>query len=147
MSLTRWDPVTDLVSLREAMNRLFEESFVRPRQWWAGDMRAPALDMYETKDSVVVKAAVPGVKPEEVDISITGDTLTISGEFEDESNVERDNYIRRERRFGAFQRNVPLPTSIDSANAEAQFENGILTITLPKAEETKPKTIKVKTVK
>lgn len=147
MSLTRWDPLNDLVSLREAMNRLFEESFVRPRRWWAGDVGAPALDIYETKDSVVVKATVPGVKPEEVDISIAGDTLTISGRFKDESNVERDNYIRRERRYGAFQRNVLLPASVEPAKAEAQFENGVLTITLPKAEEAKPKTIKVKTVK
>ena len=117
MSLMRWDPFGDLVSLREAMNRLFEESVVRPRQWLVGEMGAPALDMYETKDSVVVKAAVPGVKPEEVDISITGDTLTISGEFKEEQSVERENYIRRERRLGTFQRNVSLPASVDSATA------------------------------
>lgn len=144
MSITRWDPFRDIVSLREAMNRLFEESFVRP--WgWPFEGGAPAVDMYETKDSVVVKASVPVVKPEDIDIGITGDTLTISGEVKQEEKVERENYLRQEMRYGSFSRSVALPATVQADKAEAVFEHGVLTLTLPKAEEAKPKTIKVKT--
>ncbi|MFO7742397.1 MAG: Hsp20/alpha crystallin family protein [Anaerolineae bacterium] len=145
--LTRWEPFRDLVSLREAMDRLFEESFVRPR----GADLAPrvrgtlAVDMYETDEDVVVKASVPGIDPEDLDISITGDTLTIRGESRAEEEVEEDNYIYRERRYGAFSRAVTVPTSVEADKAEAEFEDGVLTLRLPKTEEVKPKAIKVKT--
>lgn len=87
---------------------------------------------------------MPGVKPEDIDITITGDTLTIKGEVKAEEKVEKANYIRRERRYGAFSRSLTLPTSVVAEKAKAEFENGVLTLTLPKAEEVKPKTIKVK---
>jgi HSP20 family protein len=144
--LTRWEPFRDLVSLREAMDRLFEESFVRP----SGAALAPrmagtlAVDMYETDDDVVVKASVPGIDPEDLDISITGDTLTIKGESKAEEEVEEENYIYRERRYGAFSRSMTIPTSVEADKADAQFEDGVLTLRLPKAEEVKPKAIKVK---
>ena len=144
-NLVRWEPFGDLVSLREAMDRLFEESFVRPRTGLSAPLaeRTLSLDMYETADAVVVKTAVAGVKPEDIDISVTGDVLTIRGETVTEDEVEKEAYIRRERRCGAFQRSVAIPVSIVAEKAEAEFENGVLTLTLPKAEEIKPKAIKV----
>ena len=145
-NLVRWEPFRDLISLREAMDRLFEESFVRPsvgRLAPAG-MGALAVDVYETDDAVVVKSAIPGIKPEDIDISITGDTLTIKGETRVEEEVNEENYIRRERRYGSFCRSLALPLPVVTEKAEAEFENGVLTLTLPKAEEVKPKAIEVK---
>jgi HSP20 family protein len=100
--------------------------------------------MYETDDNVIVKSAVPGIDAQDLDISITGDTLTIKGETKAEKEIEEENYIRRERRYGAFSRSLAIPVQIKADEAEAAFENGILTLTLPKAEEIKPKTIQVK---
>jgi HSP20 family protein len=145
-NIVRWEPFRELVSLREAMDRLFEESFVRPgggRLAPAG-MELPAVDMYQTDDAVVVKSAIPGIKPEDIDISITGDTLTIKGETRVEEEVNEENYIRRERRYGSFCRSLALPLPVVTDKAEAEFENGVLTLTLPKAEEVKPKAIKIK---
>jgi HSP20 family protein len=143
-SLIKWEPLSDLVSLRDAMDHLFEDSFVRMRGLPAVFGTEPlALDVYETADSVVVKTAVPGVKPEEIDITITGDVLTIKGETKTEEKVEKANYFRQERRYGAFQRSVELPGSLLTDKAKASFENGLLTLTIPKSEEVKPKTIKV----
>ncbi len=145
MSITRWEPFRDLISLREAMDRLFEESWVRPRAGWLLPTEETlAIDMYETPDNVVVKTAVPGVKPEDIDITITGNSLTIVGEAKAEERVEEKNYIRRERRYGRFSRSISLPSGVQGEKAEATFEHGLLTLTIPKAEEAKPKVIKVK---
>jgi len=143
-NIVRWEPFNELISLRDAMDRLFEESIVRPRSLWAAATEALTLDMYETKDDIVVKAVVPGVKPEDIDVSITGDTLTIKGEFKEEEGVEKENYIRRECRYGSFSRSISLPVPVKVDKASAEFENGILKLTLPKAEEVKPKTIQIK---
>jgi HSP20 family protein len=145
-NLVRWEPFSDLVSLRDAMDRLVEESFVQPRR---GGFLAPvegglALDIYDAGDAIVVKTAIPGVKPEDVEVTITGDTLTIKGESKEEEEVKEENYIRRERRFGSFCRSLALPTSVVADKAEAVFEHGILKLTFPKAEEVKPKVVKVK---
>jgi HSP20 family protein len=146
-NLVRWEPFRELISLREAMDRLFEESFVRPWGGWLTSLGEGtlAVDIYETDEAVVVKAPIPGVKPEDLDISITGDTLTIRGETKSEAEVKEDQYIRRECRYGSFCRSLSLPVPIVADKAVAEFENGVLTLTLPKAEEVKPKTIKVKT--
>lgn len=145
MSITRWEPFRDLISLREAMDRLLEESWVRPRRGWLLPTEETlAVDIYETDDNVVVKTSVPGIKPEDIDITITGNTLTIAGETKAEEKVEEENYIRRERRYGRFSRSLTLPSSVEGEKAEASFEQGILTLTIPKAEEAKPKAIKVK---
>jgi len=145
-NLVRWEPFRDLVTLREAMDRLFEESVVRPRVGWPTPAGAEtlAVDMYETDDTVVVKSAVPGIKPEDLDVSVTGDILTIKGETRAEEEVKEENYIRRERRYGSFCRSLAIPTAVVADKAEAEFENGVLTLTLPKAEEVKPRAIKVK---
>ena len=145
-NLVRWEPFRDLVSLREAMDRLFEESFVQPRSGWLAPVGEGtlAVDVYETDDAIVVKSAIPGVKPEDLDISLTGDTLTIKGETKGEEEVREETYIRRERRYGSFCRALAIPASVVADKAEAEFEHGVLTLTLPKAEETKPKAVKVK---
>lgn len=147
-SIIKWEPLNDLVSLHDAMDRLFEGSFVRMSSFPSlTSMDVPALDVYDTKDNVEVKVTVPGVKPEDLDITITGDVLTITGESRAEQKVEKGNYIRQERRYGAFQRSVQLPGSLIADKAEAKFEHGVLTLTIPKSEESKPKTIKVETAK
>ncbi len=145
MSIVRWEPFRDFMTLREAMDRLFEESFVRPRREWLAPAEGTlALDMYETEDSVVVKSAVPGIKPDDIDITISGNILSISGETKVEEEVKEDDYIRRERRYGSFSRSVTLPEALEPDKAEASFEDGILTLNIPKAPEAKPKVIKIK---
>lgn len=145
MSIVRWEPFRDLMTLREAMDRLFEESFVRPRREWLTPAEGTlALDMYETEDSVVVKSAVPGLEPDDIDITISGNTLSMSGETKGEEEAKEENYIRRERRYGSFSRTVTLPEGLELDKAEASFQDGILTLTIPKAPEAKPKVIKIK---
>jgi HSP20 family protein len=146
MNLIRWQPFSDMVTLRQAMDRLFEDGFVRPSQLIAtfGDGAGTPIDMYQTDESVVVKATLPGIKPEEVDITISGDTLTIKGETRTEKEVKKENYFRQEISYGAFNRNILLPSSLQTDKADATFENGVLTLNIPKAEDAKPKQIKVK---
>lgn len=143
-SIVRWEPINDLVTLREAMDRLFEESFVRPRGMTPGGSVELPLDMYETENELVVSAALPGVKPDDIEITVTGEALSIKGSVQSESTVDRANYHRQERRFGTFARTVALPVMVQIDKAEAKFRDGVLTLTLPKAEEVKPKTIKLK---
>jgi HSP20 family protein len=149
VSITRWDPWGDIVSLREAMNNLLEESFVRPRPGMPGPGVASslALDVKETPDRFVVTASVPGVPSSDIDISVLGDTLRIRGqrteEKESEEAGEGARWLLRERRFGAFERTVSLPSVVDAEKAAADFKDGVLTVTLPKAETAKPKNIPV----
>ena len=145
--LRRTNPLRELVSLREAMNQLFEDSIVRPG---SGGMVPRvggrlAVDMYETDEAVVVKSAIPGVDPADIDISIQNDTLTIKGETKMDEELAEANYVVREHYYGSFSRSLSIPVSIKANEAEAEFEDGILTLTLPKADELKPKAIKVKT--
>lgn len=145
MTMMRWDPYREMISLRQAMDRMFEDTFLWPArsQYEMSGGNLP-LDIYQTKNDVVVKAALPGMKPEEVDISISGETLTIKGEHKEEKEIKEAEYIRREHRYGTFSRTVTVPVAIQSDKAQATFENGILTLTLPKAEAVRPKQIKVK---
>jgi HSP20 family protein len=143
-NLTRWEPARELMTLREAMDRLFDDAFTRPfsmRDGWS----APAIDMYQTDDEIVVKASLPGIKADEVQINITGDVLTLKGEVKHEEESKDKAWHIREQRWGSFQRSVALPTNVVADKARAEFENGILIITLPKAEEVKPKTITINT--
>ncbi len=147
MNLVRWEPFREMMSLRQAMDRLMEDSFVRPSRALRllGEEAFPAIDVYQTPSELVVKAALPGVKADEVDITISGDTLTIKGETKATEEVRREDYLYQEHRYGAFNRSIALSSSLESNKAEATFGNGILTVTIPRAEEVKPKTIKVKT--
>ena len=143
-NLIRWEPAREMMSLRDAMDRLFDDAFTRPlslRDGWS----VPAIDMYQTDDEIVVKAALPGIKADEVQINITGEVLTLKGEVSQNQEMEEKAWHIREQRFGSFERSVALPTDVVADKAKADFENGILTITLPKADEVKPKTITIKT--
>lgn len=142
-NLIRWEPAREMMTLREAMDRLFDDAFTRPlslRDAWS----VPAIDMYQTDDEIVVKAALPGIKADEVQINITGEVLTLKGEMKHEEEKKEKAWHMREQRWGSFERSVVLPTDVVSDKAKAEFENGILTITLPKAEEVKPKVINIK---
>jgi len=145
-NLTRFDPLSEMVTLRQAMDRLFEDSFVSPLTLRAynGEAPAPALDVHETGDEIVVTAALPGLKPEDVDITITGQTLSIRGEFKADEKVERDQYLYRERRYGSFHRQLQLPVRVQGDAATATFEDGVLRLSIPKAEEVKPRQIGIK---
>ena len=151
-NLTRWEPTREMMTLREAMDRLFDDAFTRPFSLirdGGSTWSAPAIDMYQTANEVVVKAALPGIKADEVQINVTGDTtapvVTIKGEVKHEEEKKDKSWHIREQRWGAFERSVMLPTGVISDRAKADFDNGILTITLPKSAEAKPKTITVKT--
>lgn len=145
-NITRFDPVGEMVSLRSAMDRLFEDSFVSPMSWRTisgGESVTPALDVYETPDDIVVTAVLPGIKPEDVDITMTGQTLTLRGEFKADDKVERDQYLYRERRYGSFSRSLQLPVRVEGDRAEATFTDGVLNLRIPKAEEVKPRQIRI----
>jgi len=142
-TLTRWEPMRDMMSLREAMDRLFDDAFTRPISV-SGVSGMPAIDMYQTNDDVIVKATLPGLKAEDVDITVTGETLTLRGEFKHEDEKKDTNYHIREQRSGSFERSILLPTDVKADKAKADFEDGILTITMPIAEEVKPKSIMIK---
>jgi HSP20 family protein len=124
----------------------YDDSIIRPSRLTTvfGEGAAMPIDMYQTDENVVVTASVPGVKPEDVDITITGDTLTIEGQSRAENEVKKEDYFRQERSYGAFARSLTLPGLLQADKAEATFENGVLTLTIPKAEEMKPKQIKIK---
>jgi len=147
VSITRWDPWGDIVSLREAMNNLLEESFVRPRPGISGPGMASslALDVKETPDKFIVTASAPGVPPSDIDITVLGDTLRIRGHRREdiEEATEGSRWLLRERRFGTFERTVSLPSVVDSDDASADFKDGVLTISLPKADIAKPRSIPV----
>jgi HSP20 family protein len=142
-NLSRWEPMREMLTLREAMNQLFDDSFTRPFGV-SGVSALPAVDMYQDADQVVVKAALPGLKPEDVQISITADVLTLRGEFKQEGEPKDATYHIREYHYGSFERVLRLPTEVQTDKAKADFENGILIIHLPKAEAVKPRTISIK---
>jgi HSP20 family protein len=144
--LTRWNPVGEVLSLKQAMDRLFEDSFVNPTSWMtvANGQVAPQLDVYETNDDVVVTAALPGVRPEDVEVTLSGQTLSLKGEVKADEGVSRDQIIYQERRYGAFHRQIQLPIRVDVDRVEATYDNGILTMRIPKAAEVRPRQIAIK---
>ena len=146
-TMTRWEPARETMTLREAMDRLFDDAFTRPfsiMRDGGSNWSSPAIDMYQTDNEVVVKAALPGIKSDEVQINVTGDILTLRGETKQEEEKKDKSWHLREQRWGAFERSVRLPTTVVADQAKADFDNGILTVTLPKSEKVKPKTITVK---
>jgi HSP20 family protein len=144
-SIVRWDPFAELSDLRRTMDRVFDD-FPAIRTWrsaGASELTFP-IDLKETENEVVVKAVLPGVRPQDVDISVSEGVLNIRGESKSEEKSEGENFYRREIRYGAFARSIPLPTRVSYEQADAEFADGVLTITLPKAEEVRPKQIKIK---
>jgi HSP20 family protein len=146
-TLTRWDPFNEMASMRSVMDRLFDQSFGRfPALRGANEEFGAAnlsIDVYETNDEYVVKAAVPGIDPKDLDIQVEDDVLTIKGQFEQKDEVTEENYLRKELRYGSFQRSLRLPPTVDAEKAEATFEHGVLKLSLPKKAEAKAKTIKI----
>lgn len=149
MTITRWNPLGEALSLKQAMDRLLEDSFVQPTVGWMtmANGQLPPVDLYETDDALVLSAAIPGVKPDNLSLTITGQTLTLRGEVDSSPDIENDRYVYRERRYGAFQRQIALPVRVESDGAEATFENGVLTLRIPKAAEVQPRRIEVKPLK
>jgi HSP20 family protein len=146
-TLIRWEPTRELSTLRGRMDRLFNEALGRTwgsEEGLATGVWVPPVDVFETPESIVLKADLPDVKKDEVDISIENNTLTIKGERKMEKETTEKNFYRCERSYGAFTRSFTLPPTVETEKAEAAFENGVLTLTLPKREESKPKQIKVK---
>lgn len=140
--LIRWDPFREMLSMRSMMDRILED-WERPSPGGAL-LGGPALDLMQTPDEVVVRMMIPGVKPEDIEISVTGDVLSIRGEVKFEQAKETARYHVRELRHGSFARSIALPAPVVADKAEARFQDGVLTLTLPKAEEVKPKMISVK---
>ena len=142
--IRRPTPLADLVSFQDAMERLFDERFFRPIWIGNGERRAaPALDLYTTPEAVIAKVALPGVKPEDVDVTIGDDLVTISGAFKEEKETTDAGYVHKELSQGKFSRSFTLPTAIMADAAKAEFKDGLLTLSLPKTEEVKPTHVKV----
>ena len=145
MTLIRRSGFGDLLSLRQAMDRLFEESFVNPRTWQFGDDQLVPMDVYASDDEVVVQAILPGVKPEEVEITMEGTTLTVSGDTTATNDGKEGSMLLQEIRRGRFMRTLSLPAGLEPDKAKATFEDGVLTLRIPKAELLKPRQIKIST--
>ena len=138
MAMVRFDPVAEMMPLREVMNRLFEDSVVRPNGVLPRGVNVP-LDVYAEGDDYVLEVALPGIDPDSVDVSILGNQVTISGDYA--AAPEGRSYLHRERTGGHFERTVTLPTELDSTKAHAHYEHGLLRLTVPKAETAKPRRI------
>ena len=145
MAIVRWEPLRDLLASQREFDRLFREAFspaqsegeLSTRTW------APPVDIYENGDSLVLKAELPGINPDDVEIRVEDNTLYLKGERKFEKEVKEQNYHRVERSYGTFTRSLSLPNSIDADKVAANFKDGVLTLTMPKKEEAKPKTIKI----
>ena len=142
--IRRPSPFGELMSLRQAMDRLFEDSYVRPRPWGRGlEPSVLPLDVWSTADELVLEAAVPGVKPEDVEITVTGNEMAITAKTESSREVEEGNYLLHEISRGDVSRTVTLPEGLRPDRAQASFENGVLRLRIPKAEEMKPRQIRI----
>ena len=141
--ITRWQPYNELVSMRREMDRLFDDFFSNPLSV-SEALTQPSIDLLQTDKEIIVKATLPGLDSDDLDIQITGDTLTLRGESKEEEEIKEAKYHLRERRYQAFSRSLRLPTPIVADKAQAEMENGVLTLTLPKAEDVTPKVINVK---
>jgi HSP20 family protein len=143
--ITRWDPFRDMMQMRSNMDRMidrfFEDGF--GDGWDQQSSWNLPLDVSETGDEYLVKASLPGIKPEDVDVTFSDNTLTIKGEMRQEEEKEESRYHLRERRYGSFSRTLTLPRGINGDNIKASFDNGVLTLHLPKSEEVKPKKINI----
>lgn len=146
MTLVRWNPLKEVPVLQNRINRLFEDFFPETFIEGAKDMVGvwnPVVDIYDTQDTTVIKADLPGMKKEDITISIEGDVLTLTGERSHDDEVKKENYYRRERAYGMFKREFTLPSTVDHEKITADFKDGVLKIEVPKPEEKKPKTITV----
>jgi HSP20 family protein len=145
MAIIRWDPFRDMVTLREKMNRLFEDVFASRSEdkEFTTNSWAPAVDIFETENELVMSAEIPGVDEKDIEIKVEDNTLSLKGERKFEKETKEENYHRLERSYGSFYRAFTLPNSIDPERIQAEHENGILRITMPKRLELKPRKVKI----
>jgi HSP20 family protein len=145
MAIIRWDPFRDMVTLREKMNRLFEDVFTGRGEdkELAASTWAPAVDIYETENELIMTAEVPGIEEKDIEIKIEDNTLSLRGERKFEKETKEENYHRIERSYGSFYRAFTLPNSIDPDRIQAEHENGVLKISMPKRQELKPRKVKI----
>jgi HSP20 family protein len=145
MAVVKWDPFRDLISIQDRMNRLFEQTLSRSRgdEGVSATSWTPAVDIYETADTIVMKAELPGVAREDIQIQINENTLTLQGERRFAKDVREENYLRLERAYGGFHRSFTLPATVQQDKIRALFKDGVLELTLPKAEDSKPKRISI----
>ena len=143
-TITRWDPFRGLTSLQDQVNRLFEGTFAQGRSGEA-DLAAwaPSVDIFEGKDELVAQVDLPGVQDKDIDVRVENNTLTIRGERKFEKNVNEDNYLRVERAYGFFTRTFSLPNTVNAEAIRAEYKQGVLTVHMPKREESKPKQVKI----
>lgn len=141
--ITRWNPYRDMALMRRSMDRMMENFFGEGEDWPETVTWGVALDVKENENEFVVEASLPGVKPDDVDVTFSNNTLTIKGEVRSEEEKEESRYHLRERRYGMFSRSISLPRGIDGENIEASYNAGVLTLRLPKREEVKPKRIEI----
>ncbi len=142
--LNRYDPFQEMMTLRRAVDRLFDSTTNSESGWQPASAWGLALDVIENQDAFMVKASIPGINPDDLEITYNNDTLTIKGEIKADETVEEAAYHLRERRFGTFSRSLILPYKVNADAIEAAYHAGVLTLTLPKAEEVKPKRIAIK---
>src|SRR5438067_266545 len=142
-TLARWEPFRGATSLQDHVNRLFNDDFVFRLEESSLSAWAPAVDIYETEHELVVKADLPEVDPKDLDIRVENNILTIRGERKFEKKVNEENYLRVERSYGSFARSFSLANTVNPDAIKADFQNGVLTLSIPKREEAKPKQIKV----
>jgi HSP20 family protein len=142
--VAHWQPIQDVLSLREAMSQLFEDSFVQTPTRTNGDKFIPEMDVSETEGSYFIEFSVPGMKPEDLNVTVENNVLWVSGEIRREKKAEEQNYHRIERRYGKFQRSITLPNTVKFNDISASICNGVLRLEVPKAEEVKPRQITVK---
>ena len=147
MAIVRWEPIRDLVSIQDRMNRIFQDAFrgvpASEEDWALGGNWAPPVDIYEHEGNLVLKAELPGIDPKDVDVRVENNVLTLQGERKFESEVKREEYHRVERAYGTFSRSFTLPNVVDTGNIKAEFKDGVLRVTMPKREEAKPKQISI----
>ncbi len=143
-TITRWDESSGLRSLQDQVNRLFEGNFTHDRSGHS-DLAtwAPRVDIYETENELILKADLPGLQDEDIDVRVENNMLTIRGERNFEKDVNEDNYLRVERAYGSFTRSFSLPNTVNSESVRAEYRNGVLTLHMAKREESKPKQIKI----
>ncbi len=142
-TITRWEPFRAVATLQDQVNRLFNDVFERTGEESSLSAWAPAVDIYETEHELVVKADLPEVDPKDLDIRVENNILTIRGERKFEKKMSEENYLRVERSFGSFARSFTLANTVNPDAIKADYQNGVLTLTIPKREEAKPKQIKV----
>lgn len=140
------DPFSELENIQKQMNQMFDVSLARnplADVFFSGGQWIPSIDVCENKDNVIIKADLPGLKKEEIELSVQEDHLVLKGEKKKDSEVKEENFYKAERFYGSFVRTVPLPAPVDSGKADAKYQDGVLTVTLPKKEEARPKQIAI----